>query len=81
MRTEKEVNWEMIVCVTCGVGMLIAALWANLQMLWVFMPVIVRGALCAVGTLIVAAGLWICAWECGRRWERENGKRVCGCVG
>lgn len=31
-----------------------------------------------IGTLLAGTGLWVAAWQCGRCFEREHGKRACG---
>ena len=31
------------------------------------------------GVISMAFGLWLTAWQCGRRFEAEHGARRCGC--
>lgn len=78
MSTENEMNWSVAVCAACGAALAVTAVMAAVVAVWRVTPVFLRGGLCATGTLIAAAGLWLCAWECGRRFEREHGERECG---
>jgi len=35
-------------------------------------------AAAVAGAVVVLIGLWLSAWDCGRRFEREHGRRACG---
>lgn len=78
MNRENEEKWMAAVCAACGAALAVTAVMAAVVAVWRVTPVCLRGGLCAAGTLLAAAGLWLCAWECGRRFEREHGARECG---
>lgn len=78
---KREQEQNACVMVLMAAGVLAAAciagwLFSVLALAWPWVACAAKIA----GVLVVAAGLWICAWECGRRFEAEHGKRKCGCV-
>lgn len=77
-KREREENACMLTLT--GIGVLAGTLMAG----WLVAVLEIRwpAVACAaklIGGVLLALALWICAWECGRRFEAEHGKRICGC--
>ena len=67
-------------------AMAAAGVWAALECVRRVVRSFIRNEVCDAleGLLLCAVcgvALWICAWECGRRWQAEHGGRACGAPG
>ena len=84
--TDLEKKWAAWTVVTCACAMAAAGLWAALEVVRKAARVFIRPEVCdalegLLSCALCGVALWICAWECGRRFEREHGGRVCGAQG
>lgn len=77
MSADEKNGMIVLVGVLAAVGLLalfgcaavrVATLWPAIGRLMTFL-----------GVCLGLLGLWVAAWECGRRFEADHGGRVCGC--
>lgn len=77
MRAEERGGMIVLVAALAAIGLMalfgcalvrVATLWPAVGRFFVF-----------CGACLGLLGLWVAAWECGRRFEAEHGRRICGC--